>query len=169
LCLTVHITNETQCIGFNGSSLPNHTAVFGATEFFGDGSWATGGGDSRVHQLAAEVSTDRLECEWDEGRRTCAKDPSVLSLVFVAFGLGDVLGGVVLGRLSDGASPLWRKLVVSVGAVAYLVALWLTWGLKQLPSEHAHWPLGRPLTRSAPCAPAAAAHARRSRPLSAGQ
>ena len=32
----------------------------------------------------------------------CAKDASILSLAFISFGVGDALGGFVLGKLSDG-------------------------------------------------------------------
>jgi MFS family permease len=66
-------------------------------------------------------------CMWDVERQACTKDPSVVGLVFIAFGLGDCIGAFVLGLLSDGSpkggTPLRRKLVVTLGALCYGGAL----------------------------------------------
>lgn len=66
-------------------------------------------------------------CMWDLERQACTKDPSVVGLVFIAFGLGDSIGAFVLGLLSDGSAkggtPLRRKLVVTFGVLCYGGAL----------------------------------------------
>ena len=66
-------------------------------------------------------------CIWDSDRQACTKDPSVIGLVFIAFGLGDSIGAFMLGLLSDGSAkggtPLRRKLVVTLGVMCYGGAL----------------------------------------------
>eukprot|EP01052_Picozoa_sp_SAG31_P022459 SAG31_NODE_1787_length_7268_cov_6.628679_2_plen_278_part_00 len=66
-CSCFHATNRTECVGNSD-----------------DGSSPGGEFSGR---------TGLLECEWDGNQ--CLKDPSVLSLAFIAFGLGDAVGGAV--------------------------------------------------------------------------
>lgn len=67
-CRCFHATNQTACVGISDDG-SNPGGEF------------SGGG------------TGLLECEWDG--KQCLKDPSVLSLAFIAFGLGDAVGGAV--------------------------------------------------------------------------
>ena len=76
-------------------------------------------------------------CLWNEtaAAATCAKDVNIISLVFIAFGVGDVLGGYLLGALSDccARSPsagVCRKLIVTFGTICYSIALGLTYWMK---------------------------------------
>ena len=50
--------------------------------------------------------------------------------LFYFIQLRDVLGGIVLGKLSDGAGICRRRSVVIFGTIAYVAALGLTWYLK---------------------------------------
>jgi MFS family permease len=77
-------------------------------------------------------------CMWDVERQACTKDPSVVGLVFIAFGFGDCLGAFVLGWLSDGtgrSTPLRRKLVVTLGVLCYGGALALLMVFKKSERE----------------------------------
>ena len=87
-------------------------------------------------------SLDTGTCMWDLERKACTKDPSVVGLVFIAFGLGDCIGAFVLGWLSDGSAkggtPLRRKVVVTLGMLCYGGALALTMVFKH--SQHEFLP-----------------------------
>ena len=67
----------------------------------------------------------------------CSKDVSIISLAFIAFGVGDVVGSYGLGALSDSCSGrrragVCRKLIVTFGSACYALALGLTFYMKRL-------------------------------------
>ena len=78
-------------------------------------------------------------CMWDLERQACTKDSSVVGLVFIAYGCGSCFAALVLGALSDGsrrgATPLRRKLVVTLGALCYGGGLALLALFKQTQHE----------------------------------
>lgn len=81
------------------------------------------------------------------------KDESVISLVFIAFGLADSAGGVLLGRLSDHLEQRQlpgRKAVVVFGCLCFITALALTVVLKHHPNIPPLLPSPRNPHRSAP-------------------
>lgn len=83
--------------------------------------------DVRLQLLCAMFWFSGFELAFWTGEFTQLLDESCIGLVLTMAGAGEVLGGVVVGKMSD---RLGRSLALSVGVLAYAVGLGLTLVLK---------------------------------------
>ena len=86
----------------------------------------------------------QASCQWTNATAhspaACHKDTSVISLAFMVWGAGDLVASLALGLYSDGGEngvtmAQRRRVVVTVGATAYIAALGLMWWMTGWTSD----------------------------------